>query len=79
MSAGAPDLIKDYVGVKVSAVALIKVSLRTLGLFEGNGKWELDFGLVVTGLQGIKIKSPAGASTEACYDVWLLRGSLRPA
>ncbi len=79
VSAGAPDLIKDYVGVKVSAVAVIKVSLRTMGLFEDNGRWELNFGLVVTGLQGVKIKSPGGASTEACYDVWLLRGSLRPA
>lgn len=79
VSAGAPDLIKDYVGVKVSAVAVIKVSLRTIGLFEGNGKWELNFGLVVAGLQGLKIKSPASASTGACYDVWLLRGSLRPA
>lgn len=76
VTAGAPDLIMDFVGVKVSAIAEIKVSLRTMGLFGAEGAREIDFGLVVTGLQGYKIRSPTGTSTEACYDVWLLRGSL---
>jgi hypothetical protein len=79
VTAGAPDIIKDYVGARVTATAEIKASLRTMGLFEGNGQWQLDFGLVVTGLQGAKIKNPTGSSMGSWYDVWALRGCLRPA
>ena len=75
VSIGAPDMIGK---IKVSATAVIKVSLRTLGLFEGNGDWELSFGLVISGVHELKAMG-AKISTGGCYDVWAMRGSLRPA
>jgi hypothetical protein len=78
LKAGPPGLLEDVVGTKLSLQAQIKASLGTLGVMDTEAK-EVHFGVVASGIQGVNVKTKMGQSASACYDVWLIRGSLRPA
>jgi hypothetical protein len=77
LKVGSPDLLEGLVGTKLSVQAQIKASLGTLGVVDTGAK-EVHFGVVASGIQGVNVKTKMGQSASACYDVWLIRGSLRP-
>ncbi|MDW5562841.1 MAG: lamin tail domain-containing protein [Methanomassiliicoccus sp.] len=76
MKIGTPDLIKGIMDAKVTVLGTIKVSLGTVGLVEG-GSIAINFGLVASGMAGEKVSLGVDQSAGVCYDVWLLKGSLR--
>ena len=78
LKAGPPDLLEGLVGTKLTLQAQIRASLGTLGVMDTDVK-EVHFGVVASGIQGVNVKTKMGQSANACYDVWLIRGSLRPA
>jgi hypothetical protein len=73
-----PDLILGVVEAKLSVLGTIRISLGTLSVVPG-GSTMVDFGLVASGMVGEKVRLGVGQSASACYDVWLLKGSLRAA
>jgi hypothetical protein len=78
VAVGTPDIFAIKGTSKVVATAVIKINLGALGVFAGGSGWNIGFGLVITGTQAIKLNDRPVAG-GCSYDVWLLRGSLRPA
>jgi hypothetical protein len=79
VTVGAPAIMEFKTAVRWTATAVVRTSLGSLGVFGGNNGWNLDFGLVISGVQSIALKDRSPSMKTACYDVWALRGSLRPA
>ncbi|MBI0584737.1 MAG: lamin tail domain-containing protein [Methanomassiliicoccus sp.] len=76
---GTPDLISMAVDSNIKIMATIKASLGTLGMIDGGSVTEVKFGVLVSGVMGAMLKTGTGQSAGSCYDVWLIRGSLRAA
>lgn len=77
MKVGTPDVVQGIVEAKLTVLGTIKVSLGSLGIVSGGSTTGVSFGIVASGMAGVKVRLGTDQSTAACYDVWLLRGSLR--
>ncbi len=78
LQASAPDLMEGPVNAKLTVKAVVQFNLGTLvPVYEGCDK-VVNFGLVV-GVPGLSLKSHLGLAAEDRFDVWLLKGVLRPA
>jgi|GEM_PF-2105543 len=77
MRVGTPDLMLDIVEAKLTVLGQVKISLGTLGIVDGGSETEVFFGVVASGMAGVKLRLGVEQSTGACYDVWLLKGHLR--
>jgi hypothetical protein len=81
VKAGAPDiLLNGPLSLSIKAMAEVRVNLATLCSLPGyDAQWEVDFGLVFSGIPASKLKVVPGISASATADVWLLRGTVRAA
>lgn len=77
MSVGTPDLMEGFVEAKLTVLGQVKISLGTLGIIGGGSGTEVTFGVVASGVAGVKLRLGAEQSASACYDVWLVKGHLR--
>ena len=79
MEVRMPDLVRGIAEAKLTVLGTIRISLGSLGLIGGGSGTEVEFGVVASALMGEKVSLGVGQSASACYDVWLIKGTLRMA
>lgn len=77
MKVGTPDILQGIGEAKLTVMGTIRVSLGTLGIVNDGSATVVSFGVVASGMVGSKVRFGVDQSAGACYDVWLIKGSLR--
>lgn len=75
---GPPDLLMNMYDAEVGGKVFIACNLGLFTPLDEGTRQEVRFGLVINGVMGINLRSPFELPVRDTYDVWLLRGVVRP-